>query len=127
MVIGSNSKDGWSLDHKTPRIKGGTSSPDNLVLCCRSCNSIKRTLEYETFSTIGQLYQVFADDISMGDWAKAIKEAYELYRLYPELTCTEAFIVILQGRRADFGRDETFENFVVELAQEMKSEHENLK
>jgi hypothetical protein len=30
-----------SLDHVTPQSKGGGHSPDNLVTCCRSCNSSK--------------------------------------------------------------------------------------
>jgi hypothetical protein len=34
-----------SVDHVIPQSKGGKDLLDNLVLCCRSCNSKKRTNE----------------------------------------------------------------------------------
>lgn len=34
------------IDHKTPKCKGGTNAPDNLVLSCRNCNSRKSTRDY---------------------------------------------------------------------------------
>ncbi len=30
-----------SIDHLTPRSKGGDNEPDNLVTCCRTCNELK--------------------------------------------------------------------------------------
>lgn len=30
-----------TLDHVEPRMKGGDSSPGNLVTCCRACNAAK--------------------------------------------------------------------------------------
>ena len=33
--------DDLTIDHKTPKAKGGTDELDNLVGCCRSCNQIK--------------------------------------------------------------------------------------
>ena len=39
-----------TLDHKLPQSKGGTHEIDNLVLCCRSCNSQKGfSRTYESF------------------------------------------------------------------------------
>lgn len=32
---------GSTLDHVTPRSRGGTDSPGNLVLCCKGCNTVK--------------------------------------------------------------------------------------
>lgn len=32
---------GSSIDHIRPLSKGGTHEPNNLILCCKSCNSIK--------------------------------------------------------------------------------------
>lgn len=34
---------GWTRDHMKPQDHGGDHSVDNLVLCCRSCNSTKGT------------------------------------------------------------------------------------
>jgi hypothetical protein len=34
--------DDLTTDHLIPRSRGGTSSPDNLVLSCKSCNSSRR-------------------------------------------------------------------------------------
>ena len=38
---------GMTVDHLTPKSRGGTEELGNLVLCCRSCNSTKgsKTLE----------------------------------------------------------------------------------
>lgn len=30
-----------TLDHVEPRVKGGDTSPGNLVTCCRRCNALK--------------------------------------------------------------------------------------
>ncbi len=38
-----------SVDHKIPTSKGGTNCIDNLVLCCRSCNSKKGQLTYSEY------------------------------------------------------------------------------
>jgi CRISPR/Cas system Type II protein with McrA/HNH and RuvC-like nuclease domain len=40
---------GFTLDHKTPRSKGGCSTPKNLVCCCRECNQNKGNLGYKEF------------------------------------------------------------------------------
>lgn len=53
-------RDGWqchycgscddlTLDHKTPRSKGGGDHPSNLLTACRSCNSRKGTKSYDEF------------------------------------------------------------------------------
>lgn len=61
-----------TIDHLTPYNKGGTNDIENLVLCCRSCNStkgnktekqfkewkrIKSSKEYHDFLRTKQYYQ----------------------------------------------------------------------
>jgi hypothetical protein len=41
---------GWHVEHKTPRSKGGTNAPDNLVASCVGCNVKKGTKTAEEFS-----------------------------------------------------------------------------
>jgi len=44
-----------TLDHKVPQIKGGKHQLHNLVLCCQSCNTIKREkYSYSEFKAIAQ-------------------------------------------------------------------------
>ena len=38
-----------TTDHKTPVVHGGTDDDDNLVACCRQCNTKKHTKAYEDF------------------------------------------------------------------------------
>lgn len=38
-----------SLDHIVPRFKSGSSNRNNLLPCCRSCNSNKASTEMETW------------------------------------------------------------------------------
>jgi hypothetical protein len=38
-----------TLDHRTPRIAGGTHALSNLVLACRPCNSSKGSTPYDLF------------------------------------------------------------------------------
>ena len=35
------------IDHKVPRVRGGTDAPHNLVLACARCNNIKGSACYE--------------------------------------------------------------------------------
>lgn len=44
---GSNQR--LSLDHIIPRSKGGTHEDENLVTCCKSCNSAKGIKSYDEF------------------------------------------------------------------------------
>ena len=38
----------WAtIDHKEPRILGGTDDENNLVIACSSCNSLKHVMPYE--------------------------------------------------------------------------------
>ena len=39
----------YSLDHKIPRSKGGTSTLDNCEICLREVNTMKNNLPYEVF------------------------------------------------------------------------------
>ena len=39
----------FTIDHLTPRCKGGTSTPDNLAPACRQCNVIKRGKTVEEY------------------------------------------------------------------------------
>lgn len=38
-----------TIDHKVPMSRGGSDDGDNLVACCRSCNSSKGTKAYDEF------------------------------------------------------------------------------
>ena len=38
-----------SIDHKVPRVAGGTHTIDNLVFCCVSCNSRKQDMDFQEF------------------------------------------------------------------------------
>ena len=64
-----------TLDHLTPLALGGSTCLDNLVLCCRLCNSVKGHATLEEF-IFGLL------------WVWLYKRmplfAYELYRRMPE-------------------------------------------
>ncbi len=40
---------GWTIDHKTPKAKGGTERPDNKVGCCSCCNACKGTMNEAEF------------------------------------------------------------------------------
>jgi 5-methylcytosine-specific restriction enzyme A len=35
-------KDQLTMDHKIPIIRGGKSTKSNVVVCCKSCNSLKQ-------------------------------------------------------------------------------------
>ena len=39
----------YEIEHRTPRARGGTDDPDNLVLACPSCNAEKGTLTEAEF------------------------------------------------------------------------------
>ena len=47
--VGCGGKDQACLDHIIPKANGGTNNPDNLALCCRSCNSMKGKKSLEEF------------------------------------------------------------------------------
>lgn len=38
-----------TVDHRTPRIRGGSNEPRNLVVACARCNSAKGTRPYLDF------------------------------------------------------------------------------
>jgi hypothetical protein len=44
-----NSSRGYCFDHQTPESLGGRRTVENLVLCCRSCNSKKRNRNLEQY------------------------------------------------------------------------------
>ena len=44
----------FTVDHKNPISLGGTDSMENMVCCCRKCNTKKSNLPYATFLTIIQ-------------------------------------------------------------------------
>jgi len=45
----------FHIDHVKPKVKGGSNTPDNLVLSCVTCNSIKGDLSvYEFYDKINK-------------------------------------------------------------------------
>lgn len=38
-----------TIDHKVPRIKGGSGKSDNIVLCCLKCNKEKGSMTAEEY------------------------------------------------------------------------------
>jgi hypothetical protein len=42
-------KPGWQRDHMTPRSRGGSDDPTNIVRSCRACNLRKGTLTLEEY------------------------------------------------------------------------------
>lgn len=44
-----NRPSSFTIDHLTPKSKGGTNHPDNLVPCCKSCNSKKQSKTLEEY------------------------------------------------------------------------------
>lgn len=49
---GFNSPSAPSRDHKMPRSRGGSDDPDNLIVCCRSCNEDKASLTYDEYLAV---------------------------------------------------------------------------
>lgn len=47
-----NSSHNFSIDHVIPPSKGGTNNIENLVPCCKACNSAKSTRGIEEFREI---------------------------------------------------------------------------
>ena len=41
-----------TIDHKTPRVKGGSNYLSNLTLACVQCNTVKDDLNYEEFTAL---------------------------------------------------------------------------
>jgi hypothetical protein len=44
-----SSPENFSIDHVVARVSGGENTVENLVPCCRSCNSAKRTKDLDEF------------------------------------------------------------------------------
>ncbi len=51
-----------TLDHYDPLNKGGASSAENLVPCCKSCNEMKATISGKSFQRIQRLLVELAPD-----------------------------------------------------------------
>lgn len=73
-----------TVDHKTPRIRGGTNAPDNLQLCCQECNRDKgRMTDWEFRAAISGIVSkvpTFDDVIreAYADWKKPQKGGFFL-------------------------------------------------
>lgn len=119
LIVGTSKAEGWSLDHKTPRSKGGHNHFSNLVLCCRSCNSIKRDIEFETFEGMLKVMPLFVKDMSLSKWIKIIKKAHQLHSMTnPDMSRIEAVMAILK----DMPKAESLDNFVKNLIGELENE-----
>jgi len=119
LIIGSNKAQGWSLDHKTPRSKGGNNHYSNFVLCCRLCNSVKRDMEFETFETILKVMPSFVENMTLSQWVRIVKKAHQLHELTnPEMSRIQCLLTILSGE----SKSETLDSFVKSLAGELENE-----
>jgi len=54
-------KDATTIEHIHPTSKGGLTTPDNCILCCVSCNSLKGNLDIHQF--ISELKEVKKKEI----------------------------------------------------------------
>lgn len=72
---------GWlSLDHFTPRSKGGSHSPLNTVPACRDCNGTKADLSDEDFKRILFEPDVYFQDFPMSESKRAkLQEFAEIF------------------------------------------------
>lgn len=55
MYLRWNIKQGFasaSVDHVKPKCEGGLDTLDNLVLCCKNCNTKKHVKSYETYTKV---------------------------------------------------------------------------
>lgn len=57
LYCGEKSAD-LTLDHVTPISQGGANSYNNLVTCCRSCNSKKQDRELKSFATLTAYFDI---------------------------------------------------------------------
>lgn len=72
----------WTIDHMTPRSKGGTDDLENLTLACTACNSKKRAKSVTEFvrlryrpdvSTTGVAIDRNSPLVAIGDIAKRLE------------------------------------------------------
>jgi len=61
---GTDDFETMSIDHMTPKAQGGTDDVDNLVMCCKSCNSRKRDKNIEQ-------YRLYLENIDFPEFTKA--------------------------------------------------------
>lgn len=87
----------WSIDHKTPRCRGGANAKPNKVGCCKKCNGHKANLTEEEFISVQhdhharkELIRKFSKDIAVsmslakqnGGRPKAIREHAKRIRMH---------------------------------------------
>jgi len=75
----------WQLDHFNPKANGGKNTHDNLVPCCRWCNTMKNALDGWAFihkckqiSTDNQMERRFGLPDHYKDGIKSLKEYIKL-------------------------------------------------
>ena len=49
VYCGCNEPLALTIDHKTPKIRGGLDNPGNLHVCCWICNQVKGNLNHSEF------------------------------------------------------------------------------
>lgn len=73
-----------TVDHVVPRSRGGVNSWENLVACCRECNSRKGS---RTLAEIGWKLSVRPQEPRVGQfWMRGIEKPVEQWRPFLELS-----------------------------------------
>ena len=62
-----------SLDHITPQLRGGSDTPENLVLTCKSCNSAKGSKSLKSYTN----YLIYAGILSKASAINVHKRVYK--------------------------------------------------
>lgn len=74
----------FAIDHLIPKSKGGTNETQNLLPCCKSCNSKKGTKSLEEFRFIETLRE---NDIPLftTEQIEFLKQKIDISKIFPRL------------------------------------------
>ena len=57
-----------TFDHIVPKVNGGKDNAENLVPCCKSCNSSKQAMSYDEFKYIMAVERISLNASLQGDF-----------------------------------------------------------